>query len=437
MASDASDSCSDDNSWESDPGEQMDWEIEVEDDPYGSIYELCRNYEKISEYELVKKLTRIFELVPGALREPNENGWTPLHVAIDDRRSFDFCKVLIDNNPDLVKTPRNGNFLPIHDAIGVDADNNELIKFLIEVYPESVNIPDVHGWYPVQRYIFVKDCRLDVLQLLLKCDQKVLYTPNHQSDLLLHYAVERQHDSGEIALEVFNAYPQAIYSENIIGFTPLDMARHRHARILDFLEHQSRLVTQARQTTAPDENGWLPIHRTLLSRNASLGAIKLMVAANPTSISVADNKGRIPLHIAIQTVGLPIINEGRMPLQPASQTVDLRIVKFLVERNKASLSISDFKGNNALHHACAEGNCNLVNFILAQSTQGVSMHNMDGKLPLELLLYEVSSVFYDESGIQLKRPVRHGKNYRETKEYIEAVYHLLRVYPDALKDLAE
>ena len=60
MASDASESSIGDDFLDSDPGEQMDWEIEVVDNPYGSIYELCTNYEGCSEYELVGKLTRLF-----------------------------------------------------------------------------------------------------------------------------------------------------------------------------------------------------------------------------------------------------------------------------------------------------------------------------------------------------------------------------------------
>ena len=123
------------------------------------------------------------------------------------------------------------------------------------------------------------------------------------------------------------------------------------------------------------------------------------------------------LHIASQTVGLLFVHEGLMPLLCQK----LNIVKFLVQTNKASLNTSDSKGNIALHHACAEGNCGVVNFILTQSTQGVSMRNMDGKLPIELLLYEVGCDFFDEGHTDWKRDVRHGQNYRETEEYVEAV----------------
>ena len=443
---------SDDDFSESDAGEQMDWEIAVGEfngDAYDSVYEVCSvdNDFEFSEYELIEKLKHILELVPpGGLHQRQ----AVLHNSIYFGRSFDFCKLLIDHSPDLVKTLDNDGLLPIHDACRGENNHNELIKFLIAQYPESVNIPDANNWYPV--HIYIDPGRvfcLDVLQLLLKCDEKALSTPNDMGDLPLHSAVE-QNQFVDVVEAVYDAFPQALFMKNRRGDTPLDIARRpsgneflgyhyldRRRETVIFVRNQLRLVIQAKQNTTPTENGRLPIHRALLSRNASIGTIKLMVAANPTSISVADNKGMIPLHIASRTGGLPVINEGKMPLQPESQTVDLRIVKFLVEANKASLNISDSKGNFALHHACAEGNCDVVNFILSQSTHGVSIPNTDGKLPIELFFYEVSSIFFDKRGIRLKRAVRHGQNYREAKEYIEAVYHLLRVHPDALKDLAE
>ena len=220
---------SDDDFSGSDLGEQMDWNIELSDDAYGSVYKLCVGDLRFSEHELVEKQTRILKglglLVPGVLRQTDERGWTLLHHAIDNRRSFNFCKVLIDHDPNLVKTPCNSISLPIHAACQCQDEyhdyNDELIKFLISQYPESVNIP-AHGWYPVYFYIYSLQDRLEVLQLLLKCDEQALSTADIDGDLLLHAAVIGSMDTIH---EVFNAYPQAIYIENKDGDTPGDSTR--------------------------------------------------------------------------------------------------------------------------------------------------------------------------------------------------------------------
>ena len=403
MASDASDLFSDDSSQGFDFGEEQERNIEFT--PYDLVYEVCRNDRQLPEKELVEQLERILETDSDVLLETNEFGDTMLRYAIAYKRSLNFCKLLIDHNPDLVRTTDNDGSLPIHSAcLNV---HNEMIKFLIDQYPESVNITDGDSdLYPVHCYIFCDGKRLDVLQLLLKCDEEALSATVISGNLALHSAV-RKYDSVDMISAVFNAYPQALYIQNDRGHTPMDIARRSNMddTILDFLDEQVELANQARQLTIPDAIGQLPIHQTLQRSNISYGTIKLMVAVNPTSINVADSEGIIPLHVA-------------------SRCVDSSIVKFLVEQHNASLNISDSKGNYALHHACAGGNCDVVNFILSLSSQGVSMRNKDGKLPFELLVYEGRCDFFDEERDQ---------EYGDTQEYVEAVYHLLCLYPDALR----
>ena len=398
MASDASNLFSDDSSQGFDLGEEQERNIEFT--PYESVYDLCRNDRQLSENELVEQLERILETDPDVLRETDERGNTLLRNAIMYQRSLNFCKLLIDHNPDLVRTTDNDGSLPIH--IACWNTNNELIKFLIDQYPESVNIPDANDFYPdmypVHCYI-VSDGdhkRLDVLNFLLKCDEKAVSTPDTGGFLPLHSAIMRYDASVDMVEAVFNAYPQALFMENDDGEIPLEIVREDSA-IIAYLVDQMELENQARQIMTPDETGQLPIHRALQSRFASLGTIKLMEAANPNSVSVADNDGMIPLHIA-------------------SRCVDSRIVKFLIEKNVGSLNISDSKGNFPLHHACAGGNCDAVNFILSQSTQGVSIHNKGGKLPFELLLYEVSYDYFDEDDDQWRRDMKRGQEYRDTQE---------------------
>ena len=447
MASDASDSFSEDDISESvmgepmewnndvygsdfsfsDQEERLEWDIEFSDDTYASVCELCKNDNRFPEHVLTEQLMLKLESNPDVLRQTEDNGKTLLHHAIDYWRSFDFCKVIISNNPDLVKIPGGEDtLLPIHAACNLGVSHTELIKFLIAQYPESVNIPDANGCYPVHSYVVSNGGRLDVLQLLLKCDEKALSTPNIYGDIPLHNAVKKI-DSVDDVKELFNAYPQALYSKDENGDTPLDIARFFHENMFrrrndsatpDFLQDQIDLTNQASQVITPDENGQLPIHRALQRKSAPFGTIKLMVASNPVSVSIADYEGMIPLHIA-------------------SRSVDLRIVKLLVESNVASLNISDSKGNFPLHHACLGGNCDVVNFILSQSTHGVSKRNTDGKLPIELLFYEVGYDYFDENDDQWRRDMGRSQEYRDTQEYVEAVYHLLCLYPDGLKELAE
>lgn len=94
-----------------------------------------------------------------------------------------------------------------------------------------------------------------------------------------------------------------------------------------------------------------------------------MAAANPRSLTVLDNQGRSPLHIAIQ-----------------SGQVDIAL--FLAEVDRNALKLRNNSGYLPLHLACLGGKCNLVNYILERGVYGTSSRNVDGKLPIQLLMFD-------------------------------------------------
>lgn len=119
-----------------------------------------------------------------------------------------------------------------------------------------------------------------------------------------------------------------------------------------------------------------------------------MAAANPRSLTVLDNQGRSPLHIAIQ-----------------SGQVDIAL--FLAEVDRNALKLRNNSGYLPLHLACLGGKCNLVNYILERGVYGTSSRNVDGKLPIQLLMFDADCD-------------------RDSLEYVEAVGRLLSAYPQAL-----
>ena len=145
---------------------------------------------------------------------------------------------------------------------------------------------------------------------------------------------------------LFDANPMALHRRNNHGLTPLGCARDKdNAEVVAFLEAQIELERQARELIQPDENGQLPIHHALRTQDVSLGAIKLMAAANPASLTTADNQGFTPLHYACKLVHADI-------------------AAFLIKANQDSLKAETSHGMLPLHLACLGGNCNVVNSIL-------------------------------------------------------------------------
>eukprot|EP00956_Cyclotella_meneghiniana_P022047 scaffold41027_cov53-Cyclotella_meneghiniana.AAC.4 len=214
---------------------------------FDEIKDLCKNESNHSESELISIL-KATQIDPGVLSERDEGGRTLLHYAAIERSS-EFCRVIHDQDNTLVKTQNRNGWLPLHNACR--NGNLASTKYLYSVYPESSNIPDNEGWYPLH---LLADCgrgsnenMQELLLFLLKHDKGAVSTPDYADTLPLHYA------SDEKALAfvklLFDAYPDGIFVEDIEeGNAPLDIARsHYHADVIDFFEHQFEFHDQAQE----------------------------------------------------------------------------------------------------------------------------------------------------------------------------------------------
>ena len=372
------------------------------------IKKLCDYDNDYPQSEMLEEeLKLILELYPNVAYETDDRfmarGFTPLHHAAMNR-SPEFCKLLIEMNPEAVRVTTScfWGVLPIH--ISCVRNNVETAKYLFQLYPDSINIPaSWNGQYAIHvtlEYVSHGENISELIRFLLKHDRRAVTIPDFFDFLPLHLAINENRGMDVVRL-VFDAYPEAIYEDrhSIDGEeTILQFARRLdRSEVVTFFESQLEFVRQSSEETASDENGQLSIHRGLYSRDLSLGTIKLMVKANPTIISAADNQGCIPLHISCQ-IG------------------DFDIAKYLIESNVDSLEVYDMEGNCSLHHACLAGNCEIINCILEKSAHGSSLRNSEGKLPIQSLLYDADIN-------------------RDSLEYVGAVYGLLSAYPN-VQDIA-
>eukprot|EP00956_Cyclotella_meneghiniana_P011258 scaffold15837_cov49-Cyclotella_meneghiniana.AAC.4 len=386
----------------------------INDDLFRQPFRVClgslqRNNEGRSESELVSQLEAILKANPDVAVEtsrPPGPVLTLLHHAAR-LRSPEFCRLLIDVNPNLVRTANNRGTLPFH--IACLGSNVETAKYLYHRYPESINIRPENRrgnyllhWLGLARFHNSsrnEENRIELTQFLLKHDQGEVSSPNVKGELPLHCVCVKS--NLEIVKLIFNQYPQAIHIRTNTALTPLDVAARNEMRheLTRFFEHQLELEHQAHEDRTPDNRGRLPIHRAVQNRETEVGAIKLMVAANPASIGITDSHGCTLLHLACQGGNLDTIN----------------YLMGIMDRD--SLKVTDFDGNLPLHHACMRGNCDLIPHIIEQSTFGVTLQNSDNQIPLQLLLFESESD-------------------RDSLEYVEAVRCLFQVNPvDTLKCL--
>ena len=348
---------------------------------------------KGSESDALEKLSSFLSTNPNVVREVDGLRQTLLHHAAAGKRSPEFCKLLVQLNPEAVRATDSFGSLPFH--LSCSANNVDTAKYLYQLYPESIYIADSTGYYSIHCLCVRSDGDLGLTLFLLKHDRGAVAKPNNSGALPLHMATEAKTLS--FVKLFFDAYPEAIYVQ-CREYTPLQIARLSHfEEAVTFFESQLEFLRQSAEDTTPDDNGQLPIHRGLFDKVLRLGTIKLMVKANPTIINASDNQGCITLHIA-------------------SKVGQLDIAKYLIETNIDSLEVYDLEGNCALHHACLTGNCDIINCIIEKSNHGASVRNSEGKLPIQMLLHDPDCN-------------------RNSLEYVSAIYGLLLAYPN-MRDIA-
>jgi ankyrin repeat protein len=170
---------------------------------------------------------------------------------------------------------------------------------------------------------------------------------------------------------LYNAYPEAIVNAQALFRRGIDNSRFVNG-VEDFIVQQLRYAAQASNlqlVRTQDGNGRLPLHHAL-GEDAPLGAIKLLVQADRSTIQTPDSDGSLPLHTACEYHKCP------------------DVIKYLLDNCRASLLVAEDKwGNTPLHYACLEGRYDAIEMILTRYPNApVATRNLDGDLPIQLLL---------------------------------------------------
>ena len=270
------------------------------------------------------------------------------------------------------------------------------MKYLSEVFPESINAADGEGFFPIHRAADGDgNEKAEIVSFLLASDAACASNATNtiRRILPLHLACG-YNDTRDVKVvqPLFDAYPEGIHTNDRDGNTPLDLARELAAQnqnnstVVNFLEAQLAFV---RDMSA------INLHYALRN-NASLGSIKLLVRGNPAMLQAADHQGILPLHVACEF-----------------STAD--VVQFLVEHDGSCLNAFDESKNSPLHYACGGGNCGVVKYLLEGCISSVSERNADNKLPIHLLC-----------------DVDREKVDHDSPEYVESIWLLLLAHPEAV-----
>ncbi len=374
---------------------------------------LCVNYNLDKEFGLdILKL--LLERFPEAVRHATGDGLLPIHIAALTQ-SPEFCRILIEAYPGSERITGIDGTILFHAACLFNTVATA--KYLYDLYPGSLYDADNDGMYPIHHAIIrVKEeerfgpaTAVEMTQFLLGCNPNValqkqndkvpfihLYQWMNENEDEINENPSRLNECLKILQLLYDAHPGVIEDNEVTS----NVGRS-HVEVQIFINTQLDYARQARDRTlmtTRDENGQLPLHKALRDDVTRydfipLGSVKLLIKGNPSSVSCADNRGMIPLHLACQ------------------HHESAAVVEYLIKLDPTSLRSKDFNDNTALHHACCSANHAIIALLTEKyGAVSVSKRNAHGQLPIDLLF---SRRAFDREGV----------------EYTESFFRLLRAYP--------
>jgi len=403
-----------------------------EDEYYGGVplhFYLSRTSNV--DLDIVKELIDTPETL---LLTDEDTKCTPIHILLHNRSvgdMFDVVKYLSELNPSSLNAKDLHDAVPLHIACKNEGITPSMIKLLLRVWPECAHQQNHYLALPL--HILCMDERdeevaIDILKLLLKAHPGSVSETDDEGHLPLHFAAYNK--SSAFCKVLVDAYPELVKRLNGDGELPFHLACD-HGR-LETVEYLFGLYPESLHIRDNREE--------LRGRNQELLAFlstQLNYARQAQEVNfmrTVDRAGSLPLHKAVRdnaplgsvkllvkgnpdAVNVPN-GSGMCPLDIAIQYSKVDIVEYLAVLSPDRLNACDVNKNFPLHHACRGGNCEVISYLLKTplSSASVSERNVDDKLPIHLFC-EFVNRFEEEE---------------DAPEYTETIWRLLTAYPETV-----
>lgn len=157
-----------------------------------ALHLLCANFEIISKPELIL-LIRMVDAAPRALQLPNQEGDTPLHLLVaskaaregDGESAEKAVAVLLEETIEIAILQDNQGATPLHVAIAHQA-HELVVQKLLEVAPVLAKVPDEQKMLPLHYCAATLSDNTALLEIVLAVRPSVIAAKTNVGDTPLH-----------------------------------------------------------------------------------------------------------------------------------------------------------------------------------------------------------------------------------------------------------
>jgi ankyrin repeat protein len=191
--------------------------------------------------EMIKYLISVY---PEGLCSRNDNGRSPLHIAISSGAPIDVINYLLDQYPEAIQSYDIDTYdyqcdkLPLMLALSSDSSLT-LVKLLVNAYPKALQLTDRNDRLPLHIAI-CSGAPFNVIEFILNeypkaatiYDSYFYYDDRIKNNLPIHYALSpsfRNEISIDIIKLLLAVYPESILQKSRGNLLPIEIARSSHA----------------------------------------------------------------------------------------------------------------------------------------------------------------------------------------------------------------
>jgi len=347
-----------------------------------------------------KLAIEIFEKYPNARLQQDNQGNTPLHIAIQHNNT-QVAKIILLQGIDILEIYNKEGRNALH--LATECRNYELVKSILEVANLDLVKKGTNDAESLNcLHLAAQRGYDDIVELILSRDQSLTkITALATKSTALHIAVFHCHL--DVMKTILKRDPDSIKIKNNDNLTPFDIAINKPE--LDMVEYiikhnkdEEFIVNALRQKQ--NLNGLTILHTA--SIKGHLGLVEAILEKDKDLIQATDAFGLTPFDLAITDDNISVIKSilkynkeaflmknalGHRAAHSAVILDKLRTLKVILssypQTDNWKVSLKDLNGSTLLHYAAAQGHLEIVKYLVKEGL-GINDINIQQDSPLHL-----------------------------------------------------